>query len=322
MPELEPILEPTREPTLASGPLAVGAALRQWTAGLARAGIEDAGGDVRRLIAAVLGASAAKVLSDPQRVLTPSQLATLSGYVRRRAAREPVSRILGRRDFYGRTFAITPATLDPRPESETLIEAALELAREEGWERDGPNILDVGTGSGCLVLTLICELAGARGTGTDISPTALAVARDNADRLGVSQRVTWLTADGLETVPGPFHMLVSNPPYVRTSEIAHLEPEVCKFDPVAALDGGEDGLAVYRALAPRFARVVPDGWVVLEVGYDQADAVASVVADGLGQPVADTRIYRDVARKRRCVAMRTRAGTHAQKGLGSWSMPG
>jgi release factor glutamine methyltransferase len=318
MPELEPILQQTP----ASGPLAVGAALRQWTAGLAGSGIEGAGGDVRRLIAAVIGVSAAKVLSEPERVLTPLQLATLSGYVRRRAAREPVSRILGRRDFYGRTFSISPATLDPRPESETLIAAALELAREEGWARDGLNILDVGTGSGCLVLTIVCELVGARGTGTDISPTALAVARDNADRLGVSQRMTWLTADGLETVPGPFHMLISNPPYVRTGEIAHLEPEVCKFDPAVALDGGDDGLAVYRAWAPRLARVIPDGWVVLEVGFDQADAVASVVADALGQPVANTRVYHDVAGKRRCVAMRTRAGTHAQKGLGSWSMPG
>lgn len=302
---------PEPDPILADAPSTAGAALRAWTALLARAGIEGAGGDVRRLIAAVLDVPAARLLSEPERVLTPAQLATLSGYVARRARREPVSRILGRRDFYGRTFAVSPATLDPRPESETLIEAALGVARKEGWEKRRLRILDVGTGSGCLLLTLLCEMEGAHGIGTDISPAALAVACDNADRLGVSQRASWLVADGLETVPGTFHMLIGNPPYVRTSEIAHLEPEVCKFDPATALDGGTDGLAVYRSLAPRLARVVPDGWVILEVGHDQADGVISIVADSLGQAVADMRVYHDVAGQRRCVAMRTRAGTHA-----------
>jgi release factor glutamine methyltransferase len=303
--------DPTFALALAGGQVAVGAALRQWSAALARCGIEDAGGDVRRLIAAALDIPTARLLSEPERALTPGQLATLSGNVARRAKREPVSRILGRRDFYGRTFVISPATLDPRPDSETLIEAALAASREEGWDGGGLSVLDVGTGSGCLLLTLLCELEGARGTGTDISAAALAVARENADRLGVPQRASWLTADGLETVAGPFHMLVCNPPYVRTSEIAHLGPEVRNFDPAAALDGGADGLAVYRALAPRLARVVPDGWIVLEVGYDQADEVASIVADGVGQAVAETRVYADVAGKRRCVAVRTRAGTHA-----------
>jgi release factor glutamine methyltransferase len=295
-----------------AGVLTVGAGLRKWTAMLAGSGIDGAGGDVRRLIAAVLDVPAASVLSQPERVLTEAELAVLCRYVARRAGREPVSRILGQRDFYGRTFAVSPATLDPRPDSETLIEAALEAAREEGWEgREGLRILDVGTGSGCLLLTLLCELEGASGTGTDIGEAALTVGRYNAERLGVSQRASWLMADGLETVPGNFHLLISNPPYVRTDEIAHLEPEVRNFDPTAALDGGADGLAVYRSLAPWLTRAVPRGWVVLEVGYDQADAVASLVAEGAGQTVADIRVYRDVAGVRRCVAMRTRAGTHA-----------
>jgi release factor glutamine methyltransferase len=311
MPELDPILEPAADQTLAGGPVTLGAALRRWTVVLARAGIEGAGGDVRRLAAAVLDLSAARVLGEPERILTAAELTTLSGCVARRARREPVSRILGRREFYGRTFAISPATLDPRPESETLIEAALGLAREEGWDGPGVRILDVGTGSGCLLLTLLAELQGARGMGSDISEAALAVARDNAARLGVAMGAAWLTADGLETVPGTFHLLISNPPYVRTGEIPHLEAEVRDFDPAAALDGGADGLAVYRGLAPRLAEVVPDGWIVLEVGYDQADAVASIVAKGVGRAVAEARTYCDVAGKRRCVAMRTRAGTHA-----------
>jgi release factor glutamine methyltransferase len=307
MPEPDPSLEPTR----ADGPLTVGAALRRWTVVLAGSGIDGASGDLRRLIAAVLDVSAARLLSEPERILTPAELATLSGYVARRAKREPVSRILGQREFYGRTFAISPATLDPRPESETVIEAALGAVREEGWEGCDIRILDVGTGSGCLLLTLLCELEGARGLGTDISAAALAVACGNARRLGVSQRASWLTADGLESVPGTFHILISNPPYVRTSEIAQLEPEVREFDPAIALDGEADGLAVYRCLAPRLARLVPRGWIVLEVGHDQADAVASIVSDGVGQAVADMRVYRDVAGMRRCVAMKTRAGAHA-----------
>jgi release factor glutamine methyltransferase len=283
----------------------VGAASRQWTAELARAAIQDAAGDVRRLVAAALQISPAQVLAQPERPLTAAELATLRAYVARRARREPVSRILGWREFYGRPFTISPATLDPRPDTETVVEAALQAIREKGWgERPGLSILDVGTGSGCLLVTLLCEIGTARGTGTDIGPAALEVARANAERLQVADRASWLLADALESVPGPFHMLVSNPPYVRTQDIAHLETEVCGFDPIAALDGGADGLMLYRRLAARLAKVVPDGWAILEVGCDQADAVASILSDAIGSE--DMRVYRDVAGKRRCVAVKTR----------------
>jgi release factor glutamine methyltransferase len=291
--------------SLSAGPRTVGAALRTWTAALSRCGIEGAGGDVRRLLAGLLDASAATILSEPGRPLTEAQWATLGGWAARRANREPVSRILGWRDFYGRPFTISPATLDPRPESETLVGAALQIAREEGWER--PRILDVGTGSGCLLLTLLCELGGASGTGTDVSAEALAVARANAGRLAVADRASWLQADALETVAGPFHMVVANPPYVRSSEIEHLEPEVRCFDPILSLDGGADGLALYRRLAPRLASVVPNGWALLEVGFDQADAVLSIVSAGAER----TRVCLDVAGRRRCVAVKTRDRTHA-----------
>jgi release factor glutamine methyltransferase len=290
----------------------VGSALRRWTAQLARCGVEGAGADVRRLLAAALDIPAARVVSEPERVLTAAELATLTLYVARRAKREPVSRILGRRDFYGRTFMISPATLDPRPESETLVEEAIGLVHEEGWAQRDLRILDVGTGSGCLLLTLLGELDGASGTGTDVSEAALTVARANAEHLGVADRASWLAADALETVPGPFHILVSNPPYVRSDDMAQLEPEVCNFDPAVALDGGVDGLAVYQRLAPRVASVVPDGWIVMEVGYNQAEAVVSILADGIGHAsLADLRVYRDVAGERRCVAVRTRSGARA-----------
>ena len=231
--------------------------MRELTAQLARAGIEGAAGDVRRLAAAALGVSGAAVLMGPERVLTTAELQLLRAFVERRRQHEPVSRILGERDFYGRTFAISPATLDPRPDSETVIAAALEIAREEGWMSRPIRILDVGTGSGCLLLTLLCELPQATGLGTDISAAALDTASLNAGRLGLGRRVTWLRADGLESIAGPFHMLVANPPYVRTAEIPGLEPEVRDFDPTQALDGGPDGLAMYRRLMPRIADVTP-----------------------------------------------------------------
>ena len=281
--------------------------MRELTAHLTRAGIEGAGGDVRRLAAAALGVSGAAVLMEPDRVLTTAELQLLRAFVERRRQHEPVSRILGERDFYGRTFAICPATLDPRPDSETVIAAALEIAREEGWTSRPIRILDVGTGSGCLLLTLLCELPQATGLGTDISAAALDTASLNAGRLGLDPRVTWLRADGLESIAGPFHMLVANPPYVRTAEIPGLEPEVREFDPTQALDGGPDGLAIYRRLVPRIADVIPSGgWVVLEVGHDQAADVAALLASKeAGMDVARIRLHQDAAGKGRCVAART-----------------
>ena len=281
--------------------------MRELTAHLTRAGIEGAGGDVRRLAAAALGVSGAAVLMEPDRVLTTAELQLLRAFVERRRQHEPVSRILGERDFYGRTFAICPATLDPQPDSETVIAAALEIAREEGWTSRPIRILDVGTGSGCLLLTLLCELPQATGLGTDISAAALDTASLNAGRLGLDPRVTWLRADGLESIAGPFHMLVANPPYVRTAEIPGLEPEVREFDPTQALDGGPDGLAIYRRLVPRIADVIPSGgWVVLEVGHDQAADVAALLASKeAGMDVARIRLHQDAAGKRRCVAART-----------------
>jgi release factor glutamine methyltransferase len=298
---------PGPDPGLAGPSPTVGSAVRDLTRQLVRAGIEGAGGDVRRLAAGALGVAGADLLRAPERVLTTAELQLLQVYVNRRQRHEPVSRILGVRDFYGRTFAISPATLDPRPDSETVIAAALEIAREEDWMSQPLRILDIGTGSGCLLLTLLCELPQATGLGTDISEAALATAAGNARRHGLEQRVAWLHADGLESVTGPFHMLVANPPYVRTADLEGLEPEVRDFDPIEALDGGPDGLAIYRHLARGMADVVAaPGWVVLEVGHDQADLVSALIgSEGTGMDGARIRIRRDVAGKRRCVAART-----------------
>lgn len=282
-------------------------ALQVATAELQRGGIDNAGNDARRLAAAVLGLTAAQVLGQPERPLSRQEAERLCACVARRRVHEPVSRILGEREFYGRPFVITPATLDPRPDSETLIKAALELVREERWGERPLRLLDVGTGSGCLLLTLLAELPHASGVGTDIGGAALDVARGNARRLGLQQRSDWLVADALDGIAGPFDLLISNPPYIPTQEIRQLEPEVRDFDPHPALDGGEDGLQIFRRLAAGFANVVTNGWMVLEVGHDQADAVAELLGGQTSGPRAeDIRTFRDVAGKRRCVAMKSR----------------
>ena len=290
-----------------TAPPTVAAALQQATAALSRAGIERAGNDARWLLAEATGLSSAQVLARPEQALTLEQSRIFLAYVERRAQRAPLSRILGVREFYGRSFKLSPATLDPRPDSETLITAALELVREEGWLDAPLRILDVGTGTGCLLLTLLSELPKATGLGTDISAAALDTARENARRLGVAGRAAWRVADALGGVEGPFDILISNPPYIRSGEIGGLDPEVRDFDPIAALDGGSDGLTVYRRLADEISRVISNGWIVFEVGHDQADAVADLLTSPHARIApADIRFYRDVAGKRRCVAGRTR----------------
>jgi release factor glutamine methyltransferase len=286
----------------------VGEALASATSNLRRAGIDQPGNDARRLVAAVLALSAAQLISRPERRLSPQQFARLEHCIARRRNREPVSRILGEREFYGRSFAISPATLDPRPDSETLIEAALERVFREGWSAARLRILDVGTGSGCLLLTLLCELPNAVGIGTDISEAALEVARDNALRLGVEHRAQWMVRDALVGISERFELLVSNPPYVRSGDIAGLEAEVRDFDPWSALDGGADGLDVVRRLIAGIPIIIPNGWIMLEIGHDQADAVAGLFGSRQSAfKLAEIEFCQDVTGKRRCVAARTRS---------------
>jgi release factor glutamine methyltransferase len=283
-------------------------ALAAATATLRRAGVEDAGNDARRLLAAALGLSSAQVLASPETRLSTGHADRFAQFLNRRAAREPVSRILGEREFYGRTFKLSAATLDPRPDSETLIEVALGFVDGAGLRAAPLRILDVGTGTGCLLTTLLCELPDATGLGTDISETALRTASDNARRLGVADRATWRVADAFDGLDGPFDICVCNPPYIRTSVIADLDPEVRDFDPRAALDGGSDGLGMYRRMAPRLAALVPSGWALFEVGYDQADAVADLLASATGDRNSSRlSLHRDVAGMTRCVAYRSRA---------------
>ena len=301
--------------------ITLGSCIRRATQALEQAGIEYAGNDARSLASAALGVSTAQILGRPERPLSAEEVSRLMQCVARRAAREPVSRIIGEREFYGRAFSVTPATLDPRPDSETVIDAALSLIGSQAPRERPVRILDVGTGSGCLLLTLLSELPRAWGVGTDISLAALEVARANAARLDVSNRASWVCADALDGIRGPFDVLVSNPPYIRTEEIAELDPEVHLFDPRLALDGGEDGLRFYRRLIADMSYAVVDGgWIVLEVGYDQADAVSTLLL-GSDAGREHLRQFRDVAGRRRCVAIRARNYRYAEKGLGFSGSP-
>ncbi|MFN3624635.1 MAG: peptide chain release factor N(5)-glutamine methyltransferase [Hyphomicrobium sp.] len=285
-------------------PGTLGEAARAAQRTLAAAGIEDAGRDARLLLAAASGCTSADIIAHPERALSETERARLAGMLDRREAHEPVSRILGEREFYGRRFALSPATLDPRPDSETLIETVLAIARREGWQDKPVRILDIGTGTGCLLLTLLAELPRARGLGTDISPEALATAAANAKALGVADKATFELRDVLDGVAGPFDLVVSNPPYIPSGEIAGLQREVRDYDPRAALDGGADGLDIYRRIAAGLDQVLA-GWVVLEVGAGQAGAVADLLQQAFVKTrKAELSRHSDLGGHTRCVALR------------------
>lgn len=250
----------------------VAALLREGIAELTSAGIDSAPRDARRLLAHALGIGADRltlILPDP---VAPDAEDRFTTYVHDRAARRPVSRILGRRSFYGRDFRITDAVLDPRPETETLVALAL----EGSFER----VLDLGTGSGCILLTLLAERDVARGLGTELSAAALAVAAANAADLGLADRAEWREADWWSGIVGQYDLVVSNPPYIAVDELADLAPEVACHDPGLALSPGGDDLAAYRAIAAgASARLVPDGRLLVEIGWRQATAVTALFRD-------------------------------------------
>lgn len=281
-------------------------ALAALTRRLAEAGIEGAARDARLLVAAALGTDGTGLVRDPDRRLGAEEAARLADFARRRVAREPVSRILGERGFYGRSFLVSPATLDPRPCTETVIEAALEVVDLEGGRGRPLRILDIGTGSGALLLTLLAELPEATGVGTDISEGALAAARVNAERLGVASRAAFLNRRSFDGVDGVFDLIVSNPPYIPTGDIATLDADVRDYDPRGALDGGADGLDIYRALAAGFAERVPRGWLLLEVGAGQAEAVERIFRQSAGAAcLRAVRMWQDLGQHLRCVAVKT-----------------
>lgn len=266
---------------------------------------DDAPVDARRLLAHALDAAWLDLVKDPARVLTPAQATILAAMLARRLIGEPVSRIIGQRGFYGRDFIVTPATLDPRADSETLIDAALARIKPIWGTGAGLNILDIGTGSGCLLITLLAELPRARGIGIDPSAAALRVARANACQLGVGDRARWIEGrfeTVARTIGQRFPLIISNPPYIPTPELAHLHRDVRDFDPHLALDGGPDGLDIYRSLALHLADVAERGWLLLEVGDGQAiDVIQLMNASPVSARIGQQHVLPDMAGKQRCV---------------------
>jgi len=278
---------------------ALAPALTELGCRLAQAGIAEPRREARLLVAAATGLSQAALLADPDRRLDELQSRRLDEFARRRAGREPLSRILGWREFWSLRFALGVDTLDPRPDSETLVEAALEWV---GGERARPwQVLDLGTGSGCLLLALLSELPAARGLGIDISPGAVAIAEANARSLGLSASSRFAVGDWAMRHDGTFDIVLCNPPYVAAGDIEGLEPEVRRFDPRLALSGGPDGLDAYRALAVHVPRLLgPGARAFIEIGRGQGEAVTGLFeAAGLCR----RGIRKDLAGTPRCLVL-------------------
>jgi release factor glutamine methyltransferase len=267
-------------------------ARRMLTARLRASAIESAEIDARILAGAVLGLDLTGVIAAASRLLTPEQSMRLEDFARRRSSGEPVARIVGCKEFWGLPLQLSAATLVPRPDTETVVELALEMMRAAPHPDRRLRIADIGTGSGAILLALLAELPDAYGVGTDISEAALRTARTNAIYLGLDLRAGFVACDFAAALSGTFDLIVSNPPYIRSAEIATLATEVRDHDPHRALDGGADGLDAYRALVPQAARLLAQrGALVVEVGHGQsADVQGLMTAAGLtleGPPKAD-----------------------------------
>ncbi len=258
-------------------------ARRALTAQFRTNAIDSAELDARILVGAALGLDLTGVIAAASRLLTSDETARLEDFTRRRLAGEPVARILGRKEFWGLPLQLSAATLVPRPDTETVVELALEMLRAAPHPDRLLRIADVGTGSGAILLALLSELPDAYGFGTDISVAALRTATTNAIYLGLGRRAAFVACDYAAALSGTFDLIVSNPPYVRSAEIAGLATEVRDYDPHRALDGGADGLNAYRALIPQAARLLaPGGALVVEVGHGQSgDILGLMTAAGL-----------------------------------------
>ncbi len=281
-------------------------AVRNETARTLRAaGIDSPALDARLLLCEAVGVTHEALVARGREDLPPHAAERLSGYLARRLGGEPVSRIKGKREFYGRDFLIDTHTLDPRPDTETLITAALDLVAREGRTGSPLSVLDLGTGSGCILLTLLAELPEAQGLGTDIAPGALEVAARNASCLGLELRARFLGTSWLDGLKGGFDLIVSNPPYIARGEIGGLAREVAVHDPMAALDGGADGLDAYRTIAARVGDFLsPGGHLLVEIGAGQAEPVSRIFHhSGLG--IDREGILSDLAGRPRCVLARS-----------------
>ena len=266
--------------------MTIGRARREVAERLRAHGLDTPELDARLLVGHALGLDHHALTVEFARVLTRPETDRLGANVTRRLGHEPVARIVGHKEFWSLPLRITSAVLVPRPETETVVEAALALVART----TAAQIADIGVGSGAILLALLSELPHAVGIGTDRDAAALVVARRNAEHLGLAGRAAFVACDFGAALAGSCDLVVSNPPYIATPDIATLAPEVRDFDPRGALDGGSDGLTAYRAIAADARRLLaPGGWLVVEVGIGQADAVAALLAGGGLEPAEAPR---------------------------------
>ena len=253
-------------------------ARRSLTARFKSGGIDSPELNARILVGAALGLDLTGMIAAATRPVTAAEAARLEDFAGRRLRGEPVARILGSREFWGLPLQLSAATLVPRPDTETVVALALQMLRARP-DADRPRIADIGTGSGAILLALLSELPDAMGVGTDISAAALRTASANARNLGLARRAAFVACDYVSALSGPFDLIVSNPPYIRSAEIKDLASEVRDHDPLGALDGGSDGLNAYRALVPQAVRLLArGGTLALEVGHDQGADVEQLMA--------------------------------------------
>ena len=272
----------------------VGDHVARATGRLKAAGIDRPRREARLLLAHSFGKSVEWLVAhDDERIETP---ATFENAVRRREAREPLSHILGEREFWSLRFQVNASVLDPRPDSETLVAAVLAQYPEPDTV---VKIADLGTGSGCLLLSILSERPGAEGVGVDISESALSIARENAQQFGLAARANFTQSDWESRLDGTFDIVVSNPPYIPTAAIDDLAPEVARFEPRGALDGGADGLDAYRHIAAVLPRILkPNGLGALEIGQGQDASVTRILRDG---GIRIVGLEKDLAGIPRCV---------------------
>lgn len=243
----------------------------------AEADLDDPATEARILVGGLLGLSSTELVTRGHEAVDPERVDRVHSAIARRLNHEPVHRILGEREFYGLPLKLSPATLEPRPDTEILVDVVLPHARRLAAAHGNIHILDLGTGTGAICLALLHECPDAVGIGSDISVEALETARSNAERNGLGERFSTVHGSWFDAIHGRFHVIVSNPPYIESSVISTLAPEVKNFDPPAALDGGLDGLDPYRAIAREAARFLhDDGIVGVEIGHDQRVAVTSI----------------------------------------------
>ena len=282
---------------------------------LSRAGFIEPRRRARQLVALVLDLTPASLVSRPEQLLDEQRVDLVRGALRRMVDHEPLSRILGRREFWGLEFVLSPDTLDPRPETETIVEAVL----GRSFDREAPQrFLDLGTGTGCILLALLSEFPAAVGFGVDIAPDAAITARSNAITLNLAERAHFLVGDWATAISGRFDVIVSNPPYIERAALADLPREVACYDPCLALDGGADGLGAYRSLVRGLRELLkPGGVIACEVGIGRAPAVEQILrASGL----TIEGCVHDLAGIARCVVAGA-PGLVAQKVVGMRRLP-